>query len=121
MSGIDTRLIARDSLFLMSSLCFDGDDEEFRVKIRNISAGGLMAEGVCAPDRGVKLSVHLRNIGWITGYVAWLHGDRFGVAFEHEIDPKKVRLAETSGDYRKPAYLANHQQMIPDPARMRKL
>lgn len=93
MSSVDTRQIPRDSLFLMASLRLDGDEQQYRVKVRNLSAGGMMAEGQIRMARGSLISVDLRNIGWVKGSVAWVQDNRFGIAFADEIDPKLVRLA----------------------------
>lgn len=92
MSSVETRNVTRDSLLLFAQLTFEGRSEAIRVKVRNLSAGGMMAEesGVTA-SRGDRLMIELRNIGMVKGSVAWAQGNRFGVAFENEIDPKIVR------------------------------
>ncbi|UYH54397.1 PilZ domain-containing protein [Qipengyuania sp. SS22] len=92
MSSVETRNVSRDSLLLFAQLTFEGRSEAIRVKVRNLSAGGMMAEesGVTA-SRGDRLMIELRNIGMVKGSVAWAQGNRFGVAFENEIDPKIVR------------------------------
>lgn len=97
MSNVDTRQVNRDSLFLLAQLRVDGEDAEHRVKIRNLSAGGAMAEGDVQVARGAQVSVELRNIGWIDGTVAWKQENRFGIAFSTEIDPKLVRSPVTGG------------------------
>lgn len=92
MSSVDTRHVARDSLFLFAELTFDGQSEAVRVKVRNLSAGGMMAEsGDVVASRGDRMAIDLRNVGSVRGSVAWVQGNRFGVAFESEIDPKIVR------------------------------
>ena len=89
MSSVETRNVTRDSLLLFAQLTFEGRSEAIRVKVRNLSAGGMMAEesGVTA-SRGDRLMIELRNIGIVKGSVAWAQGNRFGVAFENEIDPR---------------------------------
>ncbi|RIV86700.1 PilZ domain-containing protein [Aurantiacibacter zhengii] len=96
MSNVDTRQVDRDSLFLLAQLRVDGRDEVFRVKVRNLSAGGMMAEGDVKVIRGALVEVELRNIGWVEGTVAWKQESRFGIAFVDEIDPKQAR-ANVSG------------------------
>lgn len=91
MSAVDTRNLDRDSLFLMGDLVIDGESEAVRSKIRNLSARGMMAEGAFDLERGARVSVTLRNIGKVKGSVAWVQGNRIGVAFEQEIDPKLAR------------------------------
>ncbi len=93
MSAVETRNIARESLFLMAQVKLADRDEAARIKVRNLSAGGMMGEGDIAVERGARLTVELRNIGEVRGNVAWVEGNRFGVAFETEIDPKLARAS----------------------------
>lgn len=46
MSNVDTRQVDRDSLFLLAQLRVDGRDEVTRVKVRNLSAGGMIARNL---------------------------------------------------------------------------
>lgn len=94
-SSVETRQVNRDSLFLLAQLRVDGQETVHRIKVRNLSAGGMMAEGDAKVLRGALVSVDLRNIGWIEGSVAWKQDDRFGIAFVDEIDPKKARAPVT--------------------------
>lgn len=98
MPAVDTRNISRDSLFLMADLRLAGSDKKTRVKVRNLSPGGMMAEGDVAVVRGVRLAVDLRNIGWVEGNVAWVQDNRFGIAFEREIDPALARAKLSNPD-----------------------
>ena len=100
MSHVDTRQSSRDSLLVLAKLRVDGDpgDLEHRVKVRNLSASGMMAEGDVKVSRGSLISVELRNIGWVDGTVAWKQDDRFGIAFIEEIDPIKVRAPVKPAD-----------------------
>jgi len=91
MSNVDTRQVDRDSLFLLAQLRVDGESTAHRVKVRNLSAGGMMAEGDVRVMRGALVHVELRNIGWTEGTVAWKQDNRFGIAFVDEIDPKNAR------------------------------
>lgn len=95
MSNVDTRQVDRDSLFLLAQLRVDGRDEISRVKVRNLSAGGMMAEGDVKVIRGALVEVELRNLGWVEGTVAWKQDNRFGIAFVDEIDPKRARAPVT--------------------------
>lgn len=98
MGESEHRQIARDSLFVMAEVRFDGVADEHKVRVRNLSAGGLMAEGDFVPTRGVPVSINIRNIGWTEGAVAWVEGSRFGIAFRDEIDPKVARAPIVVGD-----------------------
>ncbi|HWK40606.1 MAG TPA: PilZ domain-containing protein [Croceibacterium sp.] len=115
MSNVDTRQVNRDSLFLLAQLRVDGREGETRVKVRNLSSGGMMAEGDIPVMRGSLVSVDLRNIGWIEGTVAWKQDNRFGIAFVNEIDPAAVRVpdASQSATFAAPPYTRTHQAVPP--------
>lgn len=92
------RQIARDSLFVMAELRIDGLPGDHRVRVRNLSAGGLMAEGVAQLQRGQQVWVNVRNVGWVEGSVAWVQENRCGIAFREEIDPLVVREPVSPGE-----------------------
>jgi len=97
MSNVETRQVERDSLLLLAQVRVDGAGAEYSVKVRNLSAAGMMAEGKAPVARGATVSVALRNIGWVDGTVAWKQDDRFGIAFVEEIDPKLARAPIAAG------------------------
>lgn len=99
MHMIEQRQISRDSLFLLAELRIDGLDGEERIKVRNLSPGGMMGEGAVHVPRGSTVRVKIRNIGWIEGCVAWVRDSRFGVAFHDSIDPRTAREPLTDGDH----------------------
>ena len=128
MSNVDTRQVNRDSLFLLAQVRVDGQDGVSRVKVRNLSAGGMMAEGDCKVVRGSLVAVELRNIGWVEGSVAWKQDNRFGIAFVDEIDPTVVRAPVSApaeaGNFEIPRFTRNHQALPPshnEPTRFRKI
>jgi hypothetical protein len=127
MSNIDTRQVNRDSLFLLAQLRVDGQPGATRVKVRNLSAGGMMAEGEAKVVRGTLVAVELRNLGWVEGSVAWRQDNRFGIAFVDEIDPAAVRgpgSADEHAEFESPRYTRNHQALPlsrKDRERLRKL
>lgn len=96
MGDNEHRQIARDSLFVMADLRVDGLEGDHRVKVRNLSSGGLMAEGPVKVLRGQLVWTNLRNIGWVEGSVAWVQDSRFGIAFRDEIDPRVARVSGTA-------------------------
>ena len=98
MADNDHRQLSRDSLFLMAELRLSGQEALARVKVRNLSAGGMMAEGAVKAVRGTLIEVNIRNIGWIEGAIAWVHGDRCGIAFSEDIDPMVARAPITVGE-----------------------
>ncbi len=98
MGGNDHRQISRDSLFVLAEIRLDGSDSGHKVKIRNLSTGGLMADGPLRVQRGQLCSIELRNHGWVEGSIAWVQDTRFGIAFREEIDPKVARTPLTTGE-----------------------
>jgi hypothetical protein len=105
MSGVDTRHINRDSLFLMAEVRLEGDSASHKVKVRNLSAGGMMAESDMAVVRGARVTVDLRNLPSIAGTVAWVQENRFGVAFAQEIDPRAPRNQVGNSDISTPRFV----------------
>jgi len=105
MTGVDTRHINRDSLFLMAEVRLEGDSACHRVKVRNLSAGGMMAESDLTVVRGARVTVELRNVPVIEGSIAWVQENRFGVAFAQEIDPRAPRTQVGSGDLATPRFV----------------
>lgn len=83
---------SRDSLFLSAHIRKDvpGSDSA-AVRVRNLSAIGLMADftDVAAPGDAVVVTV--RGIGSVAGMVSWVRRGRIGVTFDAEIDPKMAR------------------------------
>ena len=98
MGDNEHRQIARDSLFVMAELRVDGLPGEHRVRVRNLSAGGLMAEGPLPVQPGQMVTISLRNLGWVEGLVAWVQDSRFGIAFRKDIDPKIARAPASTHD-----------------------
>ncbi len=98
MTDNDHRQIVRDSLFVMADLRIDGVEGDHRIRVRNLSAGGLMAEGGPSAQRGQVAWVNVRNIGWVEGSVAWIEGSRIGIAFREEIDPMVARAPLEVGE-----------------------
>jgi hypothetical protein len=87
-SGQAPRGQNRNSLLVKATLRFPGSGEQNEVRVRNVSAGGLMAEAPVRAGRGEAVEVQLKNIGWVSGKVAWVAETRFGIAFDVPIDPK---------------------------------
>lgn len=122
MNGSENRQIARDSLFVMADLRLPDSKTEHRIKVRNLSAGGMMGEGALRVARGDQVEVNIRNIGWVEGLVAWVQDDRFGVAFQEEIDPKVARAPLTPTDQRSsPSPSPQHKYVARDTKSLRKI
>jgi PilZ domain len=99
------RGLDRDSLLLKAILRFPRTKDEGEVRIRNLSAGGLMAEAPLRIARGELVEIHLRSIGWISGHVAWVTEGRLGIAFDHPINPKDARKPVGTTEHEMPHYL----------------
>jgi len=91
MTGIETRSVSRDSLFLLAEVRVEQNPETHKVRVRNLSDGGMMGEGSLNVMRGHRLAIQLRNIAMISGTVAWVQDNRFGIAFDEEIDSQLAR------------------------------
>lgn len=98
MTGVETRSVSRDSLFLLANVRVEQKGEQARVRVRNLSDGGMMGEGVVQISRGNRVEVELRNIGTVMGTVAWVQDQRFGVAFDEEIDSNAARAPSGSSE-----------------------
>ena len=82
---------SRDSLLLSAQLCLPITDTSLTVRIRNLSAGGLMAEYANDVAIGDPVKIEVRGIGWVNGTIAWIAAGRIGIAFDEAIDPKLAR------------------------------
>lgn len=81
----------RDSLFMQAQLALPGGGDPVMVRVRNLSPGGMLAEGKVVVAQGAVVEVDLRNIGPVTGRVIWVGDGKFGIAFDRAIDPQSVR------------------------------
>jgi hypothetical protein len=79
----------RDSLLLSATLEIRG--MQMPVRIRNLSAGGCMAEYPHEVELHEEIRIDVRGIGWVIGRIAWAVAGRIGIAFAMEIDPKLAR------------------------------
>lgn len=89
----------RDTLLLVADITAEGAISASRYRIRNLSSGGMMAQGDDALVDGTRVSVTLRNIGAVQGRVVWSEAGRCGIAFDQEIDPQAVRAPVALADY----------------------
>lgn len=90
--GAYNRQDTRDSLFLTAECRLAGSSQPGEmVRVRNLSAGGLMAEYPAGLPYGERVEFDVRGIGWVPGQVAWSAAGRIGVAFDRQIDPMLAR------------------------------
>ena len=87
------RASSRDSLFLSATIrrVQDPAVDLTPVRVRNLSAIGLMADYLDVAIAGDPVVVTLRGIGAVSGKVAWVKSGRIGINFDVEVDPLKAR------------------------------
>ncbi len=81
----------RDSMFLKSRIDVERLGHSFDIVVRNVSAGGMLADTTMNLCHGDVVKVELRRVGVVSGRVVWASDGRFGVAFDVTIDPQLVR------------------------------
>ena len=86
-----SRIDTRDSLLLVAQFRYSGGGDTIPARVRNLSSGGLMAEVSGPVEMGMPVEVEVRNIGWVSGRIAWVAAGRIGIAFDHVIDPAAAR------------------------------
>ena len=86
----------RDSLVLTAQIRLDNETVLREVRVRNLSAGGLMIELDQVADVGTPVTITLRGIGEVQGKVAWCTEGRIGIALDPLIDPEKVTKPRVS-------------------------
>lgn len=84
------RSAPRENTFLTAKLRVEGG-RPISTRVRNVSAGGLMAEYAAPLMAGTPVEVTLRGIGAVTGVVAWSTDGRIGVSFDRPVDPGLAR------------------------------
>lgn len=104
MTPLDTRTVDRESLFLVAEIAVAGAEKTVPVKVRNLSAAGMMVVGELQASAGQRIRTELRNIGVVEGTVVWVCEQRCGIAFDKEVDPKLARTQVTAGDSQVPRY-----------------
>lgn len=121
MTSVDTRQLSRNSFLLVADAEYE--NSRCRLKVRNLSSAGMMAEGDVSVERGDQLKISLRNIGVVNASVVWVEGNRFGLAFAREIDPQLARKPVQQDD---PAEEHRYRPVAafgapPDPSKLRKI
>ena len=81
----------RDSLFMGAKVTVGASAVAVSTVIRNLSDGGVMIDSPTGIQKGQRVTTHLKNIGEVSGTVAWVHNGRAGVMFDEKIDPDEVR------------------------------
>lgn len=81
----------RDSLFMQAGLTIPGHADPVVVRVRNLSAGGMLAESPARVAQGAVVEIDLRNVGAVPGRIVWVGEGKFGVAFDRAVNPQAVR------------------------------
>lgn len=92
MDNIDTRNRSREDLTTFAEVRVDGETSAHNIRVRNLSPAGMMGEGNLRVARGSRIVVGMRGISPVEGQVAWVQGDRFGVAFIEELKQHQIDL-----------------------------
>lgn len=87
----------RDSLYMLAQIRVAGGMGSETIRVRNLSASGLMAEASVQYAVGTQIIIELKNVPSVPGRVVWATDGRMGISFDGEIDPKAVRQ-KVSGD-----------------------
>jgi hypothetical protein len=90
-NGDGARSKARDSLFLLGTLTLEGIATPQKIRIRNLSPTGMMAESPILGKAGQTVTLETKGIGRVTGKIAWVVDGRMGIAFDAEVDPQLAR------------------------------
>lgn len=99
MNDGEKRQLVRNSLLMIADARLDGVEGDHRVRVRNLSTGGMMAVADVPVFVGQVIQVALPRVGWIAGTVAWKQEDRFGIAFGEKIDAAAVRSPILAGEW----------------------
>jgi len=91
--------VPRDSLLLMGTIRIAGDAARTSdpIRVRNLSASGLMAVGEAAYAVGSRVEVEIRGTGPVSGEIVWVRQNRMGITFDSAIDPKLARQPVVAG------------------------
>ncbi len=86
------RSASRDSLLLLATIERNGACADVvPIRVRNLSAVGLMADYQDVAKAGEPVIVNLRGPGRVAGTVAWVRRGQIGIAFDERVDPRSVR------------------------------
>jgi hypothetical protein len=87
------------------------------IKIRNISATGLLGECAYPPRIDDVVEIELPRVGFVSGHIRWGANGRLGIEFDGPIDPtlawvkadkSEVLLTLPKIDHRRPGVVAAH-------------
>jgi hypothetical protein len=103
----ESRSFSRQHVLLLAQLRLGGGSPH-RIRVRDLSAKGLRAEGDVSVTPGQLVEVDFGSAGRVSGVIAWHDHPTFGVTLEHEIEPAVVRHAtiqKCEGSYEAPRFV----------------
>ena len=108
--GASKRRRPRDSMLVMGTIRAFGDVARSKnpIRIRNLSATGLMADSQAAYDLGCLVEVEMRGIGAVSWEVVWIRQNRMGITFAKVVDPKLARMPLQKGATFEPLKVQGH-------------
>ena len=91
----------RDTMLILGRLRAIDTAESWTIRIRNLSATGLMADAVTGVEQDMRYGLDIRGIGRIDATLLWVRDGRMGMAFATPIDPRQSRrpTANWNDDY----------------------
>lgn len=98
MADDEKRTASRHRLLLLAELQVEGEANFHQVKVRDLSESGMRAQGDLILARGTSVKVRFKQLGTISGEIAWSEDMMFGVRFDLPIDPMMAR-PQVSGSY----------------------
>lgn len=90
----------------------EADGVKVAVKLRNLSSEGALVEAAQLPTIGCSVIFRKKELN-LAGRVAWVTGDRAGIAFDTMLDPEAVMRhvprtrPPTKLDFRRPGLKAS--------------
>lgn len=106
----------RYSVLLNGSIARGFSRNRMPIRVRNISANGLMGECAYPPRVDDLVEIELPRVGLIMGRIRWGGSGRIGIQFDGPIDPtlafaklkSEVRLDWKPGDGKRPGVVTAH-------------
>jgi hypothetical protein len=95
----------RASLFIAGRISVDRTGQSQDIRIRNLSAIGMMAECGLRVVEGDAVAIDFKTIGRVPGTVAWIREGKLGIRFDYEIDPDEARTPVKGAVASVPDYL----------------
>ncbi|MBC7986489.1 MAG: EAL domain-containing protein [Sphingomonadaceae bacterium] len=100
--GFKTSRAPRAMMLRLASLTVDG--KSHTVRIRNISAGGALIEGVGDIAEDTPVNIEISEGRTVAAVVRWSAEDRFGLKFNEEINPAQVTAQPQRSQIRRRAF-----------------